>query len=148
MSKLERCAREFGDHPILLKRRRIEDPPPIFETFPRQQMAFDYLETCQEDVHVFAKEKDCDGKRGYIVATLPYFWHKYTRICSPEDRNYYEVIPEGAACRLYFDLEFKTKFNPQKDGASMVDIFIKVSKRQFIKDKRISADKHENILHC
>lgn len=27
---------------------RIEDPPPIFETFPRQQMAFDYLETCQE----------------------------------------------------------------------------------------------------
>lgn len=28
---------------------------------------------------MFAKEKDCDGKRGYIVATLPYFWHKYTR---------------------------------------------------------------------
>ena len=27
---------------------RIDDPPPIFETFPRQQMAFDYLETCQE----------------------------------------------------------------------------------------------------
>lgn len=28
---------------------------------------------------MFAKEKDCHGKRGYIVATLPYFWHKYTR---------------------------------------------------------------------
>lgn len=54
-----------------------------------------------------------------------YFFFELGRICSPEDRNYYEVIPEGAACRLYFDLEFKTKFNPQKDGASMVDIFIK-----------------------
>lgn len=28
---------------------------------------------------MFAKEKDCHGKRGYIVATLPYFWHNYTR---------------------------------------------------------------------
>ena len=27
---------------------RINDPPPIFKTFPRQQMAFDYLKTCQE----------------------------------------------------------------------------------------------------
>jgi len=43
----------------------------------------------------------------------------------PENRNYYEVIPEGAACRLYFDLEFKTEFNPDKDGMKMVDIFIK-----------------------
>ncbi|PFX14310.1 DNA-directed primase/polymerase protein [Stylophora pistillata] len=80
---------------------RIDDPPPVFETFPRQQMAFDYLKTCQENVHVFAKEKDCDGKLGYIVATLPYFWYKYTRICSPEDRNYYEVIPEDCLFPLH-----------------------------------------------
>ena len=32
-----------------------------------------------QDVHVFAREKDCDGKRVYIVATLPQFWFKYTR---------------------------------------------------------------------
>ena len=32
----------------------------------------------------------------------------------------------GAACRLYFDLEFKTEFNPEKDGTKMIDIFIKV----------------------
>ncbi|KAL9982229.1 hypothetical protein ACROYT_G004254 [Oculina patagonica] len=124
--KLERCADDFSKHPILPKRHlRIDDPLPIFETFPRQQMAFDYLKTCQEDVHMFAREKDCDGKRIYIVATLPQFWYKYTRGCSPEDRNYYEVIPEGAACRLYFDLEFKTEFNPGKDGTKMVEIFIK-----------------------
>lgn len=32
-----------------------------------------------QDVHVFAKEKDSQGKRIYIVATLPQFWYKYTR---------------------------------------------------------------------
>ena len=32
----------------------------------------------------------------------------------------------GAACRLYFDLEFKSEFNPGKDGAKMVETFIKV----------------------
>ena len=32
----------------------------------------------------------------------------------------------GAACKLYFDLEFKRVYNTEKDGAKMVDIFIKV----------------------
>lgn len=124
--KLEKCASDFRRNPILPSRKlRIDDPHPVFETFPRQQMAFDYVRTCHQDVHVFAKEKDFHGKRVYIVATLPQFWYKYTRECSPEDRNYYEVIPEGAASRLYFDLEFKTEINQEKDGPKMVDIFIK-----------------------
>ncbi|XP_044170934.1 DNA-directed primase/polymerase protein-like [Acropora millepora] len=91
--------------------------------FLRQQMAFDFAST-KQGVHVFAKEKNLEGKRMYLVATLPQFWYNYTR-CSPRQKNYYEVIPEGAPCRLYFDLEFKTKFNPDKDGTKMVDIFIK-----------------------
>lgn len=33
----------------------------------------------------------------------------------------------GAACRLYFDLEFKSEFNPGKDGTKMVEMFIKVT---------------------
>lgn len=32
----------------------------------------------------------------------------------------------GAACRLYFDLEFKTELNPEKNGSKMVDTFIEV----------------------
>ena len=31
----------------------------------------------RQDVHVFAEEKDSDGKRGYVVATLEEFWSKY-----------------------------------------------------------------------
>lgn len=27
---------------------RIDDPVPVFETFPRQQMAFDFARTCHE----------------------------------------------------------------------------------------------------
>ena len=27
---------------------RIDDPLPVFETFPRQQMAFDYVRTCHQ----------------------------------------------------------------------------------------------------
>lgn len=124
--KLEKCASNFRQYPISPTwKLRIDDPVPVFKAFPRQQMAFDYANACHEDVYVFAKEKDLHGKRKFIVSTLPHFWYKCIRECSPEDRNYYEVIPEGAACRLYFDLEFKREFNPEKDGAKMVDIFIK-----------------------
>lgn len=42
-------------------------------------IAFFYLFFFWQDVHVFAREKDSDGKRVYIVATLPQFWFKYTR---------------------------------------------------------------------
>ena len=31
----------------------------------------------RQDVHVFAEEKDSDGKRSYVVATLEEFWSKY-----------------------------------------------------------------------
>lgn len=47
--KLERCANDFSQNPIIPTRHlRIDDPVPIFETFPRQQMAFDYLKACQQ----------------------------------------------------------------------------------------------------
>lgn len=39
----------------------------------------------------------------------------------------YEVIPEGAVCKLYFDLEFQRIFNPSMDGESMVAFLIQVN---------------------
>lgn len=44
----------------------------------------------------------------------------------PSQRHHYEVIPEGAVCHLYFDLEFSKKINPGKCGDTMVDHFIQV----------------------
>lgn len=39
----------------------------------------------------------------------------------------YEVIPEGAVCKLYFDLEFQRAWNPGLDGEGMVARLIQVS---------------------
>jgi hypothetical protein len=39
----------------------------------------------------------------------------------------YEVIPENAVCKLYFDLEFNKLANPGYDGKKMVALLIEVS---------------------
>lgn len=39
------------------------------------------------------------------------------------DRHYYEIIQEGQACHLYFDLEYSKALNPQLDSARMMDTF-------------------------
>lgn len=44
-----------------------------------------------------------------------------------EERCTYEVIPQGAKCKLYFDLEFSKLLNPQSSGEKMVDLLIKAT---------------------
>lgn len=39
----------------------------------------------------------------------------------------YEVIPENAVCKLYFDLEFNKRANPEADGKKMVALLIEVN---------------------
>jgi len=39
----------------------------------------------------------------------------------------YEVIPEGAVCKLYFDLEFHRPSNRGLDGKAMVAFLVQVS---------------------
>lgn len=38
----------------------------------------------------------------------------------------YEVIPEGAVCKIYFDLEFHKPSNRGSDGKTMVSLLIQV----------------------
>ena len=38
----------------------------------------------------------------------------------------YEVIPEEAVCKLYFDLEFHKPSNIKADGKNMVSLLIQV----------------------
>lgn len=33
-----------------------------------------------------------------------------------------------SACRLYFDIEFKKELNPQVNGISLLEVFIKVGR--------------------
>jgi hypothetical protein len=50
------------------------------------------------------------GTRRYLVSTFEEFYRRYS-MERPETRHYYEVIREGCACHLYFDLEFDRSSN-------------------------------------
>lgn len=47
----------------------------------------------------------------------------------------YEVIPEGAVCKLYFDLEFHKPSNEGVDGKSLVFLLIQVVNICVLTDK-------------
>lgn len=47
----------------------------------------------------------------------------------------YEVIPEGAVCKLYFDLEFDVASNAHLDGPKMVASLIQVKTYYVCKKK-------------
>lgn len=44
----------------------------------------------------------------------------------PDQRCSYEVILEGAVCKMYFDLEFPKSYNPSSNGSLMTNTFIAV----------------------
>ncbi|DAA14533.1 DNA-directed primase/polymerase protein isoform X1 [Bos indicus x Bos taurus] len=100
-----------------------EEPPSIWKLFHRQTQAFNFVKSCKQEVHVFALEcKVGDGQRIYLVTTYTQLWFYYK-----SRRNLlhcYEVIPENAVCKLYFDLEFNKLANPGADGKKMVALLI------------------------
>lgn len=106
---------------------RILGPTTTWQTFYRQQEAFQYCKSTSKDLHVFAFESGCfegnTGQRLYLTASYPVFWHYYSQL-DEQKKVHYEVIPEGAVCKLYFDLEYDRGMNPDHDGNAMVDIFI------------------------
>lgn len=62
---------------------------------------------------LFAMETTVGGRRRYISAHLGRFMDRYWREYDVDTRHYYELIREGAPCRLYFDLEFAKGPNAQ-----------------------------------
>lgn len=56
------------------------------------------------------------------------FLRSYLRL-PPGARHHYELMRDGAPCRLYFDLEFKRALNPrivEADERAMLALFIKL----------------------
>lgn len=99
---------------------RRQRGPLVWRSFPRQEEAFAFASTCSQAVRVFAYEPlgSQGGRRRYLVASTNRFFDLYLRL-PREDRCHYEVIPEGTPCRLYFDLEYDRRANPDRDGAAM-----------------------------
>ncbi|XP_060552472.1 DNA-directed primase/polymerase protein-like [Ruditapes philippinarum] len=106
---------------------RILGPTTSWQIFYRQQEAFQYTKSTAKDLHVFAFESESfegnTGQRLYLSTSYPVFWHYYSQL-DEDKRLHYEVIPEGAVCKLYFDLEYDKTVNQDCDGDHMVAIFI------------------------
>ncbi|CAO2612078.1 DNA-directed primase/polymerase protein [Lemmus lemmus] len=101
-----------------------EEPPSIWKLFHRQNQAFNFVKSCKENVHVFALEcKAGGGQRIYLVTSYAQLWFYY-KSRRKTLLHCYEVIPENAVCKLYFDLEFNKLANPGADGKRMVALLI------------------------
>jgi hypothetical protein len=89
---------------------------PHWHVFARQQEAFDFLAQrrhVQPQLRVFSFEAPNgeSGQRRFLVASYEHFWERYLifKLYLP---SFYELIPEGEPCHLYFDLEFSRAANP------------------------------------
>ncbi|KAM9363872.1 DNA-directed primase/polymerase protein [Symphorus nematophorus] len=134
LKKVEQLAQSFQQNPLASPykpRLRPCQPSSVWKLFPRQSLAISFAQSCKEAVHVFAleKEKTPLGQRIYLVTSYSELWHYY-RIYTQSLMHCYEVIPEGAVCKLYFDLEFHKPSNKGADGKTMVSSLI-----QYVCDK-------------
>ncbi|XP_041641649.1 DNA-directed primase/polymerase protein [Cheilinus undulatus] len=134
LKKVEQLAQSFQQNPLALRYKpRLWpcQPSSVWKLFPRQSMAISFAQSCREAVHIFALEKENtpQGQRIYLVTSYTELWHYY-RTYTQSLMHCYEVIPEGAVCKLYFDLEFHKPSNKGADGKAMVSSLI-----QFVCDK-------------
>ncbi|KAA8594754.1 hypothetical protein FQN60_011889 [Etheostoma spectabile] len=134
LNKVEQLAQSFQLNPLAAHYKpRLWpcQPSSVWKLFPRQRMAISFAQSCKEDVHVFAleKEKTSLGQRIFLVTSYSELWHYY-RTYTQSLMHCYEVIPEGAVCKLYFDLEFHAPSNKGTDGKAMVSLLI-----QYVCDK-------------
>ncbi|KAK7912902.1 hypothetical protein WMY93_013113 [Mugilogobius chulae] len=128
LKKVEQLAQSFQSNPLSTgykPRLWPCQPSSVWKLFHRQSLALHFAKTCREAVHVFALEQETalPGQRIYLVTSYTELWHYY-RTYPQSLMHCYEVIPEGAVCKLYFDLEFYKPSNFTADGKSMVSLLI------------------------
>ncbi|KAL2098072.1 hypothetical protein ACEWY4_007279 [Coilia grayii] len=129
VKQVENLAQSYQRAPLCSKYQprlaQPSQPSSVWRLFPKQSSALAFAQTCKEDVHVFALEREGGGtgQRIFLVTSYTELWHYY-RTYKESLMHCYEVIPEGAVCKLYFDLEFQRVWNPSLDGEKMVALLI------------------------
>ncbi|KAG7485189.1 hypothetical protein JOB18_005058 [Solea senegalensis] len=136
LKKVEQLAQSFQCNPLTTHYKpRLWpcQPSSVWKLFPRQCLAVSFAQSCKEAVHVFALEKEnaSHGQRIYLVTSYTELWFYY-RTYTQSLMHCYEIIPEGAVCKLYFDLEFHKPSNKGADGKTMVTSLI-----QYMCDKLV-----------
>lgn len=96
-----------------------DEAAPVWQDFPRQEMAFQFFDSLSAaqrvDTKIFSYELLATGRRKFLVAGMKTFYEKYLS-APPKHRHVYEIIRDCFPCRLYFDLEFHRPSNPGVDG--------------------------------
>ncbi|XP_047971083.1 DNA-directed primase/polymerase protein isoform X3 [Salvia hispanica] len=94
----------------------------VWTTFPRQDDAMKFAKQ-HGNVRLFSYQDHMNGQRRFLVSSYKEFWRRYKEMSS-KFRHHYEVIEEALPCHLYFDLEYNTKENADRNGDEMVDLLL------------------------
>ncbi|KAG1956719.1 DNA-directed primase/polymerase protein [Pimephales promelas] len=125
LKSLEQRASSFQSSPLCSPYKprlsRPWQPSSVWRLFPRQNAAIAFIQHIKQDVHIFSLEKEGSdaGQRIFLVTSYNELWHYYSTH-RQSLMHCYEVILEGAVCKLYFDLEFHKGTNTHLDGKIMV----------------------------
>ncbi|VDO37120.1 unnamed protein product [Onchocerca flexuosa] len=127
------------------KRSLFEDSLGCFVIYKRQN---DALLKCEQEgplARVFAFEHSIyhPGQRQYLVSTVQRFWQWYKKQC---DVSFYELIPQNRPARLYFDLEFYWKTNPDVKEKDLIKDFNDCVTEVFTEMFGIDLDPEKQML--
>ncbi|XP_062188595.1 uncharacterized protein LOC133891905 [Phragmites australis] len=114
----------------------------VWATFPRQEEAIRFSKA-HVHTNVFSYQDHFTRTRRFLVSTYEEFWRRYNDM-DPKIRHHYEVIQEGSPCHIYFDLEFSTRLNMNRDADEMVDILVAIIFNA-LRDK-YSIEGHEECI--
>lgn len=119
-------------------------PSQVWKVFKKQSDALEFAKKLRNGLMTFAFQQS-DGQRLFLVAHPQIFWHNDIQK-NHSERCAYEVIPESTVSKLYFDIEFDTKYNLGKDGPATVNTFITVIVYFLSTLFNVKVDK-ENVLN-
>ncbi|XP_001603706.1 DNA-directed primase/polymerase protein isoform X1 [Nasonia vitripennis] len=125
------------------RRRSLLQPSRYKEEFWKQNEALQNAaeHSIDDDVLCCFVFQDEHERRRFIVTYPEDFWLDCEAI-NMEKRVFYEVIPESSPCFLYYDLEFETDINKEKDGVRMARTVIDVTCAYIAKYWQYSCNRH------
>ena len=112
--------------------------------FWRLREAEDFVASSpSEGLKIFAFQVERTGGRRFRVMDLKQFWEIYQTL---EPKYYYEIVPPSVSCKLFFDLEFETSMNPEKDGLKMVSKIIDLINEKLFKELKHKSSASDVIV--
>ncbi|CEF66632.1 DNA-directed primase/polymerase protein [Strongyloides ratti] len=119
-----------------------------FKSYYHQNEVMDIFMKNKKKLRVFSYENPTSkssGSRKYIITSLSKFTKWYLNTKS-EIRNFYEIIPLDAPCRLYFDLEYSKEINPEADSKELFNNFCLTVKNFLMSEYNIELNIDETFL--